>query len=134
MQQNFGDRQNSNELDWDKYLTSVKQNNITNLEDALKLYQSAMGQSHGQQIDYGNLNGGLAAKDWEAIKGIWDSAIKNDQFTAEQKNEILKTILVSLATGTAGSNENYNSMINQFGNYSDYVKDLMSAAGYQTQQ
>ncbi|MBP5468385.1 MAG: hypothetical protein J6Z11_03985 [Candidatus Riflebacteria bacterium] len=134
LQQNFGDRQNSNELDWDKYLTSVKQNNITNLEDALKLYQSAMGQSHGQQIDYGNLNGGLAAKDWEAIKGIWDSAIKNDQFTAEQKNEILKTILVSLATGTAGSNENYNSMINQFGNYSDYVKDLMSAAGYQTQQ
>lgn len=134
LQQNFGDRQNSNELDWDKYLTSVKQNNITNLEDALKLYQSAMGQSHGQQIDYGNLNGGLAAKDWEAIKGIWETAIKNDQFTAEQKNEILKTILVSLATGTAGSNENYNSMINQFGNYSDYVKDLMSAAGYQTQQ
>ncbi len=134
LQQNFGDKQSNNELEWTKLLTNIKQNNITNLEDAIKLYQSAMGQSHGQQIDYGNLNGGLAAKDWEAIKGIWDTAIKNDQFTAEQKNEILKTILASLATGTAGSNENYNAMISQFGNYSDYIKDMMSAAGYPTQQ
>ncbi len=133
LQQNFGDHQNANELDWNKLITNIKQNNITNLEDAIKLYQGALGQSHGQQMDYGNLNGGLAAKDWEAIKGIWDTAIKNDQFTAEQKNEILKTILATLATGAQGGKEGFNAMTDYFGNanYGEYIKAMMDAAGYQ---
>ena len=133
LQQTFGDHQNANELDWNKLITNIKQNNITNLEDAIKLYQGALGQSHGQQIDYGNLNGGLAIKDWEAIKGIWETALKNDQFTAEQKNEILKTILATLATGAQGGKEGFNAMTDYFGNanYGEYIKAMMDAAGYQ---
>ena len=134
IQEGFAKDQNANELDWGKLRTSVGQSNIGNIQDAVKLYEGALGQSHGQQIDWGNLNGGLAAKDWEAIKGIWETAIKNDQFTAEQKNEILKTILASIATGTAGSNENFNGMINQFGQYAPYVQEMMGAAGYPVQQ
>ena len=134
LQQEFAKDQNASELDRNKQRTSAEQSNIDNIKDAVKLYEGALGQSHGQLIDWGNLNGGLAAKDWEAIKGIWETAIKNDQFTAEQKNEILKTILASIATGTAGSNENFNGMINQFAQYAPYIQEMMGAAGYPVQQ
>lgn len=134
LQQKFGDSQNTNELEGEKLRIDNEHKNINNAGSAIKTYAETAGQSHNQQMDRDKLDGGLAQLDMDYIMRIWEDMLKNDQFTAEQKNDIIKTMLASLATGTAGSNENYNAMIGQFGDYSDYIKDMMKAADYPVQR
>lgn len=134
LQQKFGDSQNTNELDSEKLRIDNEHKNINDAGSAIKTYAETAGQSHNQQKDYIDTDTGLAKLDMDYIMRIWEDMLKNDQFTAEQKNEIIKTMMASLATGTAGSNENYNAMIGQFGDYSDYIKDMMKAADYPVQQ
>lgn len=130
LQQQFANGLNSNNLDWSKYYTDVDLKNKDALTNAIKLYQDIARQGDSSFIDWARVNGGLAQNDENNIQTRWKNSFDIWDKNAGYQNELLKTFLVTLATGATGSNENYKNLIGQFGNIQDYMKSLLTSAGF----
>lgn len=130
LQQQFANGLNSNNLDWSKYYTDVDLKKKDALTNAIKLYQDIARQGDSSFIDWARVNGGLAQNDENNIQTRWKNSFDIWDKNAGYQNELLKTFLATLATGATGSNENYKNLIGQFGNIQDYMKSLLTSAGF----